>query len=235
MGKPEDDAAATKLVLDILQDRQIGEIDFMLGSISVKPTMYKKVSQAIIDKKIAVLVEPNALAANEAGRYFNELPINKDTTFYDVLILRTADRGKTMNDQFHNAQAMLHECTHAGLDLLKVPNMTHTQHEACAYVADSIFAMSKLLAMKGDPSKIKVTQAIQGAAWEVARLQIKSKAAAGTSSAPYWTSPDFAVTWADAVNKLYVAISTSDTYKKTAKDLVNNDGVGRPWKLQSKP
>lgn len=236
MGKPEEDnAAATTLVLDILKDKQVSEVDFMLGSISVKPTMYKKVAQAIIDTKITVIVEPKALAANESGKYFSELPINKDMTFYDVLILRTPDRGKTMNEQFHRVQAILHECTHAGFDLLQVPNMTHTQHEACAYVAQSIFGMAKLLAMKRDPSKVTFTEPIEIAAWEVARLQIKSKAAAGTPSAPYWTTPDFAMIWVGAVNKLNVAISTSDTYKKVAKDFVNNDGVGRPWKLPSKP
>lgn len=223
MGAQEDEAA-TKLVLDILKDKQVSEIDFMLGSISVKPTMYQKVSQAIVDKKITVIVEPEALAANESGRYFNVMTINKDTEFYDVLVLRTADRGSKVNEQFHIAEAIVHECTHAGLDLLKVPKMTHTQHEACAYVAQSIFAMAKMLAMKGDPSKAKFTESIESAAWEVARLQIKSKAAVGTPSAA----------WADAVNKLYVAISTSETYKKVAKDLVNNDGVGREWKLPSK-
>ena len=95
--------------------------------------------------------------------------------------------------------------------------------------------MAKLLAMKRDPSKVTFTEPIEIAAWEVARLQIKSKAAAGTPSAPYWTTPDFAMIWVGAVNKLNVAISTSDTYKKVAKDFVNNDGVGRPWKLPSKP
>jgi hypothetical protein len=235
MGKPEDDnTAATKLVLDILKDRQIGEIDFMLGSISIKPTMYQKVSQAIVDKKITVIVEPKALAANEAGKYLSVLTIDKDTEFYDVLILGTPDRGKSVNEQFHKARAIVHECTHAGLDLLKVPNMTHTQHEACAYVADSIFAMAKMLAVKMDLSNMKITEAIPIAAWEVARLQIKSKAAAGTPSAPYWTSPDFAMIWVGAVNKLNAAISTSDTYKKVAKDKVNNDGVGREWKLPKK-
>jgi hypothetical protein len=235
MGEPEDDnAAATTLVLDILKDRQIAEIDFALGSITIKPTMYQKVSQAIVDKKITVIVEPKALAANEAGKYLSVLTISKDTEFYDVLILGTPDRGKTFNEQLHKARAIVHECTHAGLDLLKVPNMTHTQHEACAYVADSIFAMAKMLVLKIDLSKMKIMEAIPIAAWEVARLQIKSKAAASTPSAPYWTTPDFAMVWVGAVNKLNVAISTSDTYKKVAKDTVNNDGVGRPWKLPSK-
>lgn len=233
MGAPED-AAATKLVLDILQDKQIGQIDFALGSISIKPTMYQKVSQAIVDKKITVTVDPKALAANEAGKYLSVLTIGKDTEFYDVLILGSPDRGKTVNEQFHKARAIVHECTHAGLDLLKVPNMTHTQHEACAYVADSIFAMAKMLALKIDLSKMTITEAIPIAAWEVARLQIKSKAAVGTPSARYWTTPDFAMVWVGAVNKLNVAISTSDEYKAVAKDIVNNDGVGREWKLPKK-
>jgi hypothetical protein len=229
----QDDAAATTMVLDLLNDRSIGEIDFMLGAISVRPAMYRKVRQAIVDKKITVLVLPATLASNEAGKYFPVLTLDKDTEFYDVLVLRAPDLGSGVNEQFHRAMAIVHECTHAGLDLLQVPKMTHTQHEACAYVAQSIFEIAKILAMRGDPSKVRSTEPIESAAWEVALLQIKSKAGANTRSAAYWVSPDFAVVWAEAVNKLHVAIMNSDTYKAVAKDIVNNDGVGRQWKLPS--
>jgi hypothetical protein len=227
----QDDAAATTMVLDLLKDRSIREIDFMLGAISVRPAMYGKVSQAIVDKKITVLVQPSALASNESGRYYPVLTIDKDTEFYDVLVLREPGLGKGVNEQFHRAQTIVHECTHAGLYLLKVPT-THTQHEACSYVAQDIFTITKMLAIRGDPSKAKVTDSIERAAWEVALLQIKSKAGAGTSK--YWASPDFAQAWAEAVNRLYVAIRNSAEYKAVAKDVVKNDGVGRPWKLPSK-
>lgn len=230
----QDDAAATTMVLDLLKDSSIREIDFKLGDISIQPAMYEKISQAIVDKKITVLIAPSMLASNEAGKYFSVLTIDKDTEFYDVLVLRSPDLGSGANEQFHRAEAIVHECTHAGLDLLKVPNMTHTQHEACAYVAQSIFAIAKMLAMRGDPSKVRLTELIEIAAWELALLQIKSKAGAGTRSAAYWVSPDFAVVWAEARNKLYVAIMNSDTYKAVAKNKVNNDGVGRQWKLPSR-
>jgi hypothetical protein len=225
------DEAATTMVLNLLKDKSVREIDFMLGSISIMPTMYEKVSQAITDKKITVLVQPTLLASNESGKYFNVLTVDKDTEFYDVLVLRTSDLGSGRNEQFSRAEAIVHECTHAGLDLLQVPNMTHTQHEACAYVAQSIFAITKMLAMKGDPSKVRFTEPIESAAWEVALMRIKSK----TASAGYWVSPVFRVAWCLAVNKLCVAIMTSDTYKAVAKDIVNNDGVGRQWKQPTKP
>lgn len=229
MGAQDD--AATTVVLNVLRDRSIREIDFVLGSISIKPTMYEKVSQAITDKKISVLVAPNQLASDEIGKYFNVLTINKDTELYDVLVLRTPDLGSSVNETFHRQAAIVHECTHALLDLLQVPNMTHTQHEACAYVAESIFQIAKMKAMNGHPDRVPQTQPIQGAAWEIGLMQINSKGA----TEGYYASPVFMVDWWLAVNKLCVAIMNSNTYKGVALDPVINDGVGRQWKLPPTP
>jgi hypothetical protein len=234
MGTPaEDNAAATKSVLDVLKESPIRNIDFTLGDISISPTMYDKVAQAIRDGKITIIVEPNLLQSTEAGRYFSELPVNKETEFYDVLVLRAPGFGSSLNDQFSGRRAVVHECTHAGLDLLKVPNMTHAQHEAASYIADSIFTISRVLARNGDPSKIEktITAPIEKAAWNIGMLQVANL---DPKNAPYRFSPDWAVAWAEGVNKLFVAIFASDEYKATAKTKVNNDGVGRPWKLPKK-
>jgi hypothetical protein len=233
----QEDAAATKAVLEVLKDSAIRNVDFTLGEVSISPTMYDKVAEAITQGKITVIVAPNFLKPTEAGRYFPVLTVNSETEFYDVLVLRTPGFGSGLNAQFHGRQAVVHECTHAGLDLLKVPNMTHAQHEAVSYVADSIFLISKVLAMKGDPGKIgkTIVAPIEKAAWEVGMLVSASRDSKNGPSAPYWSSPDFAVAWFESVNRLFVAIGASDEYKASAKDKANNDGVGRPWKLPKKP
>jgi hypothetical protein len=221
--------------LKVLQDKSINQINFTMGDISVSPSMYENVSKAITDGKITVIVQPDALKPNESGKYFSELPINKDKVFYNVIVLRSTDLGSGVNEQFHRAEAIVHECTHAGFDLLKVPKMTHTQDEAGAYAAQSLFAIAKMLELKGDPEKVKPRERIESAAWDIALL-LNKQATSPPLISPryrvnYWTSPDFAVALWTAWDKLNIAIRNSDEYKATAENIVKHEGVGRPWKL----
>src|SRR5262249_43596017 len=142
---------------------------------TIAPSMYEKVAKAIKDGQITITVEPSLLKADEAGRYFSTLPINKDTEFYDVVVLRAPDLGSTLNDKFHAATAIVHECTHAGFDLLKLPKMTHLEHEAASYVAGAIFAAQSMLALKGHPERVQPTDSIEAAAWDIALLEVDSK------------------------------------------------------------
>src|SRR5215210_6899008 len=124
----EDDKKATEMVLKLLEDKSLEKVAFSMNKISVSPSMYAKVSQAIKEKKITVVVNPKLLHNNEGGRYYATLPLDKDTEFYDVLVLRSPVLGKGLIDQFYAAEAIVHECTHAGFDLLEVPKMTHLEH-----------------------------------------------------------------------------------------------------------
>jgi hypothetical protein len=144
--------------------------------------------------------------------------------------LAMPDLGTSLSAQFKAAGTIIHECTHAGFDLLKVPNMTNTQHEAGAYVAEAMYQIAKMVQMGGDPTKVVMpsTSPIQGAAWDIALLTNKGKASWSS-----WT-PDFAIESIQAVSRLFVAIMTDSTYAATAKDIVKNDGVGRPWKQPSR-
>jgi hypothetical protein len=221
-----DDQAATTLVLDVLSDRAIGEINFRIGDISVSPSMYAKVSLAITRKEITVIVAPSLLAPNVAGMYLSVWTQSQDTELYDVLILKSPNLGKTVNEKFQAALVIVHECTHAGFDLLKVPKMKHVEHEVGAYVAQSMFAFAKMVSMGGHPDKVvrSTMKRIDGAAWDLALLANQSDA---------WTTVGYAISRIKAINNLYVAIMTHPEYKVTAKDIVDNDGVGRPWKLPS--
>jgi hypothetical protein len=73
----------------------------------------------------------------------------------------------------------------------------------------------KMLILKGDPSKVNVTQPIQKAAWDIALLITSNK-----------------IVPKDLWNTLNVKISVSDEYKKEAKEPLKNLGAGRKWKIK---
>ncbi|MBR0698040.1 hypothetical protein [Bradyrhizobium lablabi] len=231
----QDDKNATSLVQRVLKDPAIGEISFQMGDVSVSPTMYQKVSQEIANGNIMVIVQPDVLKANEAGKYFRELKLG-NTTVFDVLVLRfpdLGDRSTPINEQSHRIAAIVHECTHAGFNVLKVPNMTNITHESGAYIAQSIFVIAKMFAASaGHPERVhldrvRMTDPIEKAAWDVAVMLHDEAASANTPAARYYKSPDYAVKYWQTLSKVFTAISVSDEYKKIAKDKVKNVGVGR--------
>ena len=108
--------------------------------------------------------------------------------------------------------------------------MTQTLHEAGAYTAQSLFLIAKMLSMKGDPDRVTFTQPIESAAWNLARLLNRMKAAGvDTPRAAYFHSPDFAVAFFNAWSALYAAIRNSDEYRAVANDAVKSVGLGRQW------
>ena len=210
-----DDKKATGTVQTILGDGSINKIKFTIGKWTISPELYKKVDKAITAKEITVIVAPSALGNGVAGKYFSTLTIDKDNEWYDVLILGKPDLGQTLNEQFAAAQTVVHECTHAGLDILKLDKMTHLDHEAIAYAADAIFAVAKMLALKGNPNKVNITESIRKAAWDIGLLVVNQNK--GIPKA--------------LLTALNAAISQDPNYKATASDIVKNDGVGHKWKI----
>ncbi|HKD30910.1 MAG TPA: hypothetical protein VKC66_34005 [Xanthobacteraceae bacterium] len=228
-----DDEAATRLVSNILGDSATNGIDFAMGDIAVSREMYHQVSQAIADRKITVLVQPNLLQPDEAGRYWPDLKFQDGREFFDILILRFPDLGTGINEQSHRAAAIVHECTHAGFAMRRVPHMTRTLHEAGAYTAESMFLIAKMLSLGGHPERVTKTQPIESAAWDLARLLSRSNAAApNTDAAAFFNSPDFAVELTQAWSALFTAIAASDKYRAVARDPVENVGLGRQWITQ---
>jgi hypothetical protein len=210
----EDDKKATETVLAVLQDKSINKMRFKLNRREISPSLYQGVAKAIKDKKITVLVQPDLLASGEAGRYYSELKVGKDMIFYDVLVLRSPTLGANVAEKFNSAQVIIHECTHAGFDLLKLANMTHAEHEAASYIAGALFMIESMLAMKGDPSKVTFTEKIEQTAWKIGLLEAKDQSV-----------PKALYTELDA------AIRAHPSYKH-AGDTAKNDGVGREWKLK---
>jgi hypothetical protein len=246
----EEDQAATQLVRQVLALGGINEIKFSLGpdAIDVSPAMYSDVLNAIgAPSKIKVTVEPSMLKPDEGGRYYAEIKLPNGDMWYDVLVLRYADLGSGANEQFNRAAKIVHECTHAGFAIRRVPNMTHLLHEAGAYAADAIFQIGMMVGMKGHPEKVNTTSmdAIHGAAWNLAFILYESNhgrnvplatAAAVTAGGPplgVFAMPIGAVVAAaqlfQAWNNLYAAIANSNEYRAVANDPVNNAGLGRHW------
>lgn len=214
----EDDKKAKQLVLTLLGDKAINKIKFTVGSWTVTPDLYTKVAEAIKAGKITVLVAPEALGPGVGGKYYSTLKINKDNEWHDVLVLAKPEIGKTVDDQFHAAQVIVHECTHAGLDLLKVKKMTVLDHETIAYVAEAVFIVAKMLELNGHPEKVTMKEPIRKAAWDIGKVIVQQ----------HKTIPK------PLLNALRVAISKSAVYKDTAADKVTNDGVGHKWKINGK-
>jgi predicted metal-dependent TIM-barrel fold hydrolase len=134
----EDDKNAKQLVLDILKHKSIGKLKVTIDKITISPKLYEAVRKAIDEGKIAVIVQPDGLKANEAAKYFGTMKFSEDMIFYDVIVLRSAALTGNKAQDLLVAQAIVHECTHAGFDLLK-QKMTGLQNEALAYIAGAMF------------------------------------------------------------------------------------------------
>jgi hypothetical protein len=211
----EDDRKATETVLSILQDKSLSSLDFKFNKRTIQPSMYQKVAKAITEGKITVINQPNLLKQGSLGRYLPVITIDNNNEWYDVLVLRHADLGTSANDQFVRAASIIHECTHAGFDLLKLTKMTHLEHEAGSYIAATIFVVANLKLSKLLEKANVPVDPIGKAAWDIALLEVENK------SVPK-----------ELYNALNVAISKDPNYKDNYKDAVNNDGVGRQWKIK---
>lgn len=211
-----DDAKAKEFVLATLKDAAIGEVNFTLGPVVVTPSLYAKVAEAISGGKITVMVQPNLFRSDGASaHYVNRLPIGDDTEFYDLLLFRSAEL------RVGHKPLVVHECTHAGFDVLKL-SMTSLENEAAAYVAEVMYAFAKLPAGT-KPGRYPGTSPIHAAAWDMgAHFQVK----------PHSRGPEWWIAFIPKWHALLVSIMSNPEYgQESIKTQMNFDGVGREWKL----
>jgi hypothetical protein len=230
MGTPGEsaDKQAAQLVQDILARSEISDVDFDIAGIFVSPTMYKTVSKAITDSKIAVMVAPSLIEKGVQAKYVQELKMPNGNVLFNLLIFKDTDLGTNPHDKLMSEGTIVHECLHAAFDALKVKGMNHALDEAAAYTAEAIYGISRLLKVGGRPDKIQWKNPIQIAAYDFAFYILESKR---NASNRFYSSPDFAVRYANKANVLITAIMNDPGYSKVAKDPAINTGVGRPWKL----
>ena len=129
------DVKGMQTVRQILKDSTYTNIRFTVDRWTINPEFYAKVDQALEKGKIGVMVQPNGLPKGVSAQYYPKLTINAQTELYDLIILNSSDLGNTRNQRLHNAGYIVHECTHAGIDMMKWNPMTHLEHETIAYVA----------------------------------------------------------------------------------------------------
>lgn len=208
------DDEAKKTVLAVLKHSALNMVDFKLNKRKINPDLFAKVVAAIERGDITVLALPGQLPAGTSGRYFPVLKMANDQEWYDVLVLGFTTLGTTVDQKMNAAQVIVHECTHAGFDLLKLKKMTHLEHEAAAYIAGARFVVESMIEMGGKPEAVSFTQEIEKAAWAIALVQAEGE----TVSTKLY-------------NALDVAIMKHPEYKADAKKYAVNDGVGRKWKL----
>lgn len=209
---------AKAMVLGILKHEALANLDFKLNKRHVQPKMYKKVAQAIEAGQITVLFAPNFVKPGSLGIYLPEIKFDSGEVWYDVLALRFHDLGSTASEVFFRATSVIHECTHAGFDMLKLRKMSHLEHEAGAYIAATIFLIATLKAQKLFDAMRTPVNPIGKAAWDIALLELADKK---ISKKQY--------------NALYDAIGQDENYKAKAKQTSNNDGVGKDWKAKNNP
>ena len=222
----EDDRKATQLVLDALQRSEIGKINFQIGGVGVTPRLYQQVTQAIAKKTITVMVAPTLLTEKEGAKYIPELKLQNGNVFYDLIVLRSPDLGRGNGDKVETEAMFVHECTHAGFNLIKAKDMTHALEEAAAYTAEALFEIARLITLGGKPEKVIRTRPINIAAWALALLIWESNA---NPDNKYFLSPDFAVKYFNETSILLSSISDNDEYRNVAKLPAEHLGVGRTW------
>lgn len=209
---------AKAMVLGILKHEALANLDFKLNKRHVQPKMYKLVAQAIEAGQITVLFAPTFVKTDSLGIYLPEIKFDSGDKWYDVLALRFYDLGSTTNDAFLRATAIIHECTHAGFDMLKLKKMSHLEHEAGAYIAATIFLIATLKAQKIFHAVSTPVNPIGKAAWDIALLELADK---DISKKQY--------------NALFDAIGQDENYKPNVKKMAGNDGVGKDWKVKKSP
>lgn len=223
----EDDRKATETVLRVLRHPSISKLSFKatttiqkgpvvsVSTRTVSPVLYDEVCKAIVDRKITVLVQPTILPPGAAAAYLHKLTIDADNEWYDIIILGKPDLGNTAPEQVKTAAEIVHECTHAGYDLLKLPKTALVEHEVGAYVAGALFAAEAMVLLKAHPERVSGLQGTAKAAWDIALLELADQP---VPRALY--------------DKLALAIRSDPLYRDHANDDLVNDGVGKAWKIK---
>ncbi len=115
----EDDRKAKETVLAVLEHKSLNMVDFSISKRRISPALYQKVAKAIKDGKITDIVAPGILPAETSGLYIPALTLADKSELYDLLVLRSPTLGTTRDERLKAAQLIVHECTHAGFDLMK--------------------------------------------------------------------------------------------------------------------
>ncbi|MBL8231460.1 MAG: hypothetical protein JNL98_23395, partial [Bryobacterales bacterium] len=127
--------AAKLYVMNTLRGGHAKSVNFTLGGVTVRSSMFLDVALAIGKGKIGVIYVPSM--AGEAEYYSG----NKAVLGWNPADWRAPNTlmlGFTSNTDPRNSALVIHEAVHAGFDMEKRP-MNHMTSEAVAYVAQAMY------------------------------------------------------------------------------------------------
>jgi len=140
-------ALRTEHVLMTLQDARLANVDFWLGGLHIHFGAYKQVADAIVANRIHVIPGDNP----EWASYYSSAGTRKlkNGTLVDVRANTLVTQDATILDDSERA-LLIHECTHAYVDLSCAGVTTSLSDEVAAYIAQVTFEMA---AAKGQKPK----------------------------------------------------------------------------------
>ncbi len=199
-----DDNAARELVLAALGHNAVDLMNFRLGSLSVNRGLFGDVKKHVLTHTITVHKLPDIFPARVLAMYSRRR---------NALLFR--------NPRDRSALRLglaIHECVHAGHDIAGAGG-TVADGEACAYVAEAVFALSFRTDLASfDPFAAGIPEVHRQWAAFIAKDAILHSFTG--SSAPFTMPAAHA-----ALVILKDQISRLAEYRATAADPVDNDGV----------
>lgn len=211
--------AAKKMVLNVLSDPAIAKMKYRFSIRGINPMAYARVAFAIYKGDITVVHNPTLESNGVGGLYCPVLTQPDGSEIYDVLMIGWTSLGGSRDEILNRAMVVIHECTHAAFDLLKLPLMRQAEHEMGAYIAGALYTVARCYNIYKDPKRrspakrpenIKFKTPIESTAWDIAlRIYYEDRV-----PQHMWTDLD-------------KAIKSHSHYQKHANNFAKNDGVGR--------
>jgi hypothetical protein len=194
------DQSAKHTVLQILAKPEINKINFSMGSVSFSGNLLKRVRNCIIQNRIGIKHRPNG---------DNEYDPNTNILYFKF------DTIKRLSQE----AMVIHECIHAGTDLMNASKMRVSSSEAASYIAQCTYirlkTRDKNMRLMGDtPEKDKV-------------FEIANELAVKVISKKSLTNSD--------LNKLREAIGKHPFYKRNYKTLSGWNGIPNLNRIIKKP
>ncbi|WP_128565445.1 hypothetical protein [Methylobacterium crusticola] len=189
------DSDLIKLAIETLNSRPCASISFDYFNgyeiVAVRPSLYIKIAELISSKAITIKIMP--------------LPNGRNGEYYDrsnfLYLSQALDPGSL---KFR--RTLVHESTHAAIDMLKCKNMWGPHEEIIAFVAAACYVTNT-----GEPLG-SVSEGTYATAVEIAK-KIKR-------------SPNSSLDW-NLVSAMYSGMMASATYRAATKNITNYDGIRR--------
>lgn len=189
-----------KQMCDFLDaDPSIWKIRFTMGGLTIDPQGYRQVRDAIHRERIRCVVKAEMLDGDVGASYMPK---------YDVMVLRSA----SFNDAIL-ASYIVHESTHALMDINKCNTTSPLDAEVAAYIAQAVYFRARF-----DLTSNRISTTLNIKADEVVTRRDMIKKAVALEPADYWP--------------LKQAILQDPRYRGSINRASKDDGLNRvkcPW------